>query len=85
MKALTAYFYVNSNISNKIIPKNKFQNVSHAIRNKLLPADHTKRFWYRSSQVVSHTQATKSQGLQHSFSCSTNRNEKNLRVFNHMI
>ena len=29
--ALTAYFYVNSNISNKIIPKNKFQNVSYAI------------------------------------------------------
>jgi hypothetical protein len=28
----------------------------------MLPADHSKRLWYRSSQVVSHTQATKSQG-----------------------
>jgi hypothetical protein len=29
--ALTAYICANSNISNKIIPKIKFQKVSHAI------------------------------------------------------
>jgi len=50
--ALTGYIYVNSNISNKVILKIKFQKLSHAIWNKMLPADHSKRFWYRSSHVV---------------------------------
>lgn len=61
--ALTAYFYVTSDSTNKRIPKNKFQNILHVIRNKMLPAHHSKRFWYRSLLVVVHTQATKSQGL----------------------
>jgi len=34
---------------------------------------------------MSHIQATKSQGLQHSFSCSTKRNEENFKIFNHVV